>query len=1010
MISKQFEAFYRKLNTEQKKAVDTIEGPVMVIAGPGTGKTQVLILRIAKILLETQIEPENILALTFTDSAVYEMRKRLVDLIGTPGYRVEINTFHGFCNKLIQHNPSEFEELVESESIEELGQLQIIESILEKNSFTHIKPFGAPLHFAKSILHVIGDLKKEGVSVKAFAQGIKEQEKDFDGVEDLYNTKGPYTGKMKGKYMTLQKKIEKNKELITVYKKYEEALISQKKYDYNDMLLKVLSSFEGNKNLLLQMQELFQYFLVDEHQDTNKAQNKIIEYLCNYYPNPNLFVVGDEKQAIYRFQGATLENFLYFKHLYKDATLINLTKNYRSTQIILDAAHSLIKHNSASQILLPDSFLSAASLEKKREIEIAELSSFYEEYYYVAREIKKKIKAGANPREIAILARNNRDIDPFAEVFENLSIPYIVESDQNIFKDLTVQKLLSLFYAIDRLGSDIELVDVMHIDVFEIDPIDIYKLILFAREKHTFLWDVLSLETYKKNVILKKQEKIEDFVKKITEWKTISMNDTFDNVFIGVLNDSGFLKRILSHRHRVDVIEKVSLLYTEIKKLVSRNHLFNLHEFIAYIELLKAHKISPSTAHKLIHKSGVRLMTAHKAKGQEFDYVYIINVHDGHWGNKRHEGNLFDIPWRHLSVTFDTVTQSTGDDDDRRLFYVALTRGRKQITLSYSSQGADDREQVLSQFAEEINSLFKKRINTDAFKKYVASHPEMMLEKKIDKGAKIEKDLLQNKQFFNELFVRRGLSVSGLNNYLECPWKYFFRNLLLLPDVKNKSMIFGSAIHEALNLYLLEREKNKVDENFVIQKYREALDKQPLNQQELAELTKKGESVLKEYVNARAFRWPHGLESELNIKGIRFAEGIFLNGKIDMIERLDKKGDVAVYDFKTGKPKTRSYIEGTIKSSKGDYKRQLVFYKILIDRYKEGKLKMNVVEGIIEFVEKNEKGEYQSERFTISKQEEDDLEKLIYTVAGEIKNLSFIDKTCEDPACNYCRLRSFMMG
>ena len=218
MISKQFEAFYRKLNTEQKRRLILLRGPVMVIAGPGTGKTQVLILRIAKILLETQIEPENILALTFTESAVYEMRKRLVDLIGTPGYRVEINTFHGFCNKLIQHNPSEFEELVESESIEELGQLQIIESILEKDSFTYIKPFGAPLHYAKSILHVIGDLKKEGVSVKAFVQGVKEQEKEFEKIEDLYNTKGPYTGKMKGKYMTLQKKIQKIKELIVVYK------------------------------------------------------------------------------------------------------------------------------------------------------------------------------------------------------------------------------------------------------------------------------------------------------------------------------------------------------------------------------------------------------------------------------------------------------------------------------------------------------------------------------------------------------------------------------------------------------------------------------------------------------------------------------------------------------------------------------------------------------------------------------------------------------------------------
>lgn len=402
-------------------------------------------------------------------------------------------------------------------------------------------------------------------------------------------------------------------------------------------------------------------------------------------------------------------------------------------------------------------------------------------------------------------------------------------------------------------------------------------------------------------------------------------------------------------------------------------------------------------------------MTAHKAKGQEFDYVYIINVHDGHWGNKRREGQLFEIPWRRLSVTYDAVSSSTGDEDDRRLFYVALTRGRKQITLSYAAQGSDDREQVISQFAEEINPLFKKSANTKAFKKHFASHPEIILQKKYDNGVKIENELLQNKQFFNDLFIRRGLSVSGLNNYLECPWKYFFRNLLLLPDVKNKSMIFGSAIHEALNAYLLERERGQVDEHFAFQKYREALNRQPLNQQELNELDEKGEKVLKEYVKAKASRWPHGLESELNIKGIRFAEGIFLNGKIDMIERLNNKGDVAVYDFKTGKPKSRSYIEGTIKSSKGDYKRQLIFYKILIDRYKEGKLKMKVGEGIIEFVEKDEKGEYQSERFTIADQEEKDLEKLILSVAGEIRSLSFIDKTCEDSDCDYCRLRSFMM-
>ena len=1007
MMSRQFGLLYRRLNPEQKKAVDTVEGPVMVIAGPGTGKTQILILRIAKILLETQIEPENILALTFTESAVYEMMKRLVDLIGSSGYRLEIHTFHGFCNKLIQHNPSEFEELIESECIEELGQLLIIESILEKNTFTSIKPFGAPLHYAKSILRAIGDLKKEGIGFEAFARGVKEQEKEFEKIEDLFNTKGQHAGKMKGKYFSLQKKIQRNKELISVYKNYEEALFTQKKYDYNDMLLKVLSSFEKNKDLLLQMQELYQYFLVDEHQDTNKAQNRIIEHLCSYYPNPNLFVVGDEKQAIFRFQGASLENFLYFKHVYKDATLINLTKNYRSTQIILNAAHSLIKHNPASHVL-PESVLSAVSPEKKHPIEIAELSSFHEEYYYVAKEVKRKLEGGVNPREIAILARNNRDIDPFIEAFDNLSIPYVIESDQDVFKDLTIQKLLTLFYAIDHLGSDAELIDVMHIDVFEINPVDIYKLMVFSNQKHTFLWDVLSLESYKKNIVLKRPKQVEHFVRKMNEWKTKSMNDTFDNVFIEVLNDSGFLKKILSHRHRIDMVEKVSQLFIEIKKLVSQNHFFSLRDFISYIELLKAHHISPSKKHMQTSKPCIRVMTAHKAKGQEFDYVYVINVHDGHWGSQRKQGNVFEIPWRHLSVTFDTAILNLEDEDERRLFYVALTRGRKQVVLSYSNRDEDGGEQVVSPFAEEVDPLYKKNIDTTTFKTYFSAHPELLLQKKRQKGIKIEKELLQNKLFFSDLFTRRGLSVSGLNNYLECPWKYFFRNLLQLPDVKNKSMIFGSAIHEALSKYLIEREKDHVDENFVVQKYLEALNKQPLNQQELAELGAKGKNILKEYVKEKARLWPRGLESELNIKGIRFAEGIFLNGKIDMIQRLNNKGDVAVYDFKTGRPKPRSYIEGTNHSSKGEYKRQLVFYKILIDRYKEGRLKMNVTEGVIEFVEKDGKGMYRSERFIIIDQEKTNLEELILTVAKDIKTLSFIDKICGNKNCPYCRLRSFV--
>jgi DNA helicase-2/ATP-dependent DNA helicase PcrA len=319
-----FDDYYAKLNTAQKLAVDTIEGPVMVVAGPGTGKTQILTLRIANILMQTQINPENILALTFTESGVLAMRKRLVQIIGTPGYRAQIHTFHSFCNDVIRQNPEDFENLISSESITEVEQIQILEEIVQTTKLALLKPFGDPLYYVKHLLSAISDLKKEGITPTKLKKAIDDQEKDFGKIEDLYHEKGAYgpkvrddgtvtKGAMKGKYQDLQKDIAKNKELLIVFEKYQQSLRDKKQYDFNDMLLEVIAAFESNPDLLLRQQEYFQYILVDEHQDTNAAQNKIVELLCSYYEEPNLFVVGDEKQAIYRFQGASLENFLYFK-------------------------------------------------------------------------------------------------------------------------------------------------------------------------------------------------------------------------------------------------------------------------------------------------------------------------------------------------------------------------------------------------------------------------------------------------------------------------------------------------------------------------------------------------------------------------------------------------------------------------------------------------------------------------------------------------------------------------
>ena len=315
MDVKKFEIEYKKLNKAQKEAVDSIEGPVMVIAGPGTGKTSILTLRIANILKKTDATPDSVLALTFTKSGAYSMRKKLADIIGSSAYKVGIFTFHSFCEDIIKNYPEEFPRIIGANSITDIDQIKILEKIIDDTKLEILKPYGDVYHYVRPIISEIDNYKKENVGPEDLENILKKQEKEFKGLDDLYHDKGKYKGEMKGKYKDLLKSIEKNKELQKIYTKYEKALEKERLYDYQDMILEVIKAMESNKDLLLTLQEKYQYVLADEHQDANNSQNKILELISGFHNDPNIFIVGDEKQAIFRFQGASLENFLYFKKL-----------------------------------------------------------------------------------------------------------------------------------------------------------------------------------------------------------------------------------------------------------------------------------------------------------------------------------------------------------------------------------------------------------------------------------------------------------------------------------------------------------------------------------------------------------------------------------------------------------------------------------------------------------------------------------------------------------------------
>lgn len=990
MRTDRFSQLYKELNFAQREAVDWIEGPVMVVAGPGTGKTQILTLRIANILRQTDVEPGNILALTFTEAGITAMRRRLAEIIGSRAYSVVINTFHGFCNNIIKTYPGEFPRIIGSASINEVDQLSILGEIINSMVLKELKPFGDTLYYLRSIISSINDLKREGVDYKKFQKIVKQELKDFNAIEDLCYTEGAYKGKIKGRYQKQLRQIKKNRELAKVYQEYQKQLDKKRLYDYSDMIMEVLRELSQNKNLLLILQEQHQYILADEHQDTNNAQNRIMELLCSFHKNPNIFVVGDEKQAIFRFQGASLENFNYFKKLYPEAKLVVLDKNYRSSQTILDSAHSLIAG---------PKLLQAAVKRINKKISVLAFSRADVEQYGVAKEIKKKLVAGVKPQDMAVIYRENKDAFGFARIFEKVGIPFSIESNIDILSDTDVKKLLFLLESINEFGSEEKLLKAMHVDFLEIRPLDIYKIANYRSKNKIFAFDILRSGKMLKSLNLESGDKISEFYKNLSRWKSEEKNKGFLEFFETVINESGFLTSILKSKNAIEKLDVLGGLFDEVKTLVEKHKDYNLSDFLRYLDIVKNHSVFIKKGSTAVLAKRVHMMTAHGSKGREFDYVFIINAIDGHWGNKRHY-ELLQLPARVFSLSGGNLDQGNGDDDERRLFYVALTRAKREVFVTYAKTGPDRQDQLPSRFIGEIKPELIDSAEVSNYEKDFDKHKDIFFIPGKPLGADIK-----SKDFIRELFLERGLSVTALNNYLKCPWQYFYVNLLRIPRAKSKPEMYGTAVHGTLKDFFDGLKNGRSGKKLLLDRLNYYLNREALSEKDLERTLVKSRASLSGYYDFYKDSWATNTISELNIPAVML-DNVRLNGKIDKVEFTGMGKEVNVVDYKTGRPKTRGEIEGKTKNSDGNYKRQLVFYNLLLDRYEKGRYKMQSAD--IDFVESDDKKRYKKEHFIIAKEEIKELIGLIRKTADEILNLKFWDKICDEKDCGFCALRAVM--
>jgi DNA helicase-2/ATP-dependent DNA helicase PcrA len=899
---------------------------------------------------------------------------------------VIIKTFHGFCNGVIANYPEDFPRITGSRHITEAEQIGLIEQLLEKVDLDLLRPFGDPVLYVRPILSAINNLKREGVTVENFHQAVAREVEALAAAPDKYHEKGAHKGKVKVVYQKLEKQISKNQELAKLYEAYEAELRRQKLFDYNDMIMEVLAALQANPVLLQILQEEHQYLLVDEHQDTNNAQNRVLELLANFHPNPNLFVVGDEKQAIFRFQGASLENFLYFKKLYPEAKLVNLVANYRSQQTILDSAESLLPSREPLQ---------AAGRHAVAPIKFGAFPSEDAELFFVASDIKAKIAAGTKPSELAVLYRDNRDAFPLARWLTKLGVTHIIESDEDLLTTSVVKRLWWVLQALIDFGNDELLARVLHLDWFKIDPLLVYELIREAWVNQTTLYKQLQAS---------EQPAFKAFTAKWWQWREWVINLEPLPALEKIIRETGLLNKLELEQFAV-----INRFYAELVAVVTSQPEATLADFLQHLATMQKHGLLLKQSRESLPDLGrVRLMTVHRAKGLEFDQVYVIGAAHGHFGGRADRSPLKLLPRALALVESQSDEEDEADtSDERRLFYVALTRARHGVTITYATRNNSGRDQLPSVFISEIKPELRQDIDTKFWAdKFNSEAPDLLFA-----GTDMDhtsEDNTRVRELVQKLFRSQSFSVSALNNYLTCPWQYFYCNLLRLPEAPSKPQVYGQAVHEALSSFFRTQAQNekKLSVKNLLAAFTRELERQPVRAAMREEILARGTEALTAWYKAYLQRsaQPARVLTEFQISEIPLTPGIQLTGKLDKIEFFDNSNTVRVVDYKTRKPMSRKEIMGETKEANGNYYRQLVFYQLLLNNYQDAKYQMR--SGAIDFIEPDLKGRHVIEEFTITDQEVAALTEQIKQVADEILNLKLWDKRCDNKECKYCALRS----
>ncbi len=767
------------LNPDQLRAVTHGDGPLLVVAGAGTGKTQVITRRIAWLIATRRARPSEILALTFTEKSAAEMQTRVDQLVPYGYTDTTIGTFHAFGDRLIREYalelglPSDVRVLSRAEAV------IFLHEHLFAFELDEYRPLGDPTRFLGALAGLFSRSKDEDVSPEAYrvwAEGLATA-----AVADPDDA-------------ALAQRARQQVELAAAYARYQELLIANGCIDFGDQVALALRLVRESPAARAEVQARFRHILVDEFQDTNRSQSELVAIVAE--PHRNLTVVGDDDQSIYRFRGAAISNILGFQERYPSSRTIVLRRNYRSRPGILDAAGRLIRFNDPDRLearagivkgLVPERGIDPAGRPVRHESH----PSGSDEADRIAREIAERIRDGARPRDIAVLVRANGHAESILRSLETAGVPWRFSGSAGLYARPEVRRLLAFLRAIADLGSSVDVYAIATGEPYALGGPDLTTIVTSARRRNRTVWEVFE-ELDRQPGILRLDPETRASVKRLVEdlreLSALAHERPSGEVLYAFLRRTGTIARLAaeSTAGAEEALRNIARFF-EIVRAQSGLLADDRPTFLArHLQTLIEAGDDPATADLDPDADAVAVLTVHKAKGLEFPFVYLPGLVAGRFPTPNRRESLAMPP--ELVGEPSTSDEEVQLREERRLFYVAMTRARDELVLSHAADYGGIGTRRVSPFVLEALDL------TPA-----AVEPKIRAATAMDRiGAIGERQPQPTTAPRGPVTEPLTLSFSAIDDYLSCPLKYKLGHVVRVPVPPHHAMIYGSALHRAV--------------------------------------------------------------------------------------------------------------------------------------------------------------------------------------------------------------------